>query len=83
MRSIRRYQLKQTKIVFPSFTGEKTLIKLIENNKGKEVTENKLRLKANQLENIVSQNNGHVQLLEKQKIDMETVRQHFLRNAHL
>lgn len=50
------------------------MMKLIENNKAKEVTENKLRLKANQLENIVSQNIGHVQLLEKQKINLEIVR---------
>lgn len=59
-------------------SNEKYLNKITEENKEKEVTENMLRLRADQLEKALSRTGGVVLSLEKQHVELETVSKRIL-----
>lgn len=53
--------------------SEKNINKTVEENKEKEVTENMLRLRVDQLERALTKTGGMVLSLEKQQVELETV----------
>lgn len=77
---LERLRDKKQKLIALIDGGEKQLISLQTANEEKQIEENLLRLKVNQIEKLMSSIDGKVYNLEKYRLQIEAVRKIFLKN---